>query len=203
MLNAIFKSTHEENGYEIEEIIRALCMDIPVALVLRLPRTYEDIGYTDILIYFPESSHIIIYDCNRYGYKYNIKKIIEIDDWQEESELIKKYQYAIQLSPFLQPNKEGTYSYFIPIATVGERILEIRLKYLDDDREKEWLEIWYYDDSKWRCKEPKQLGIWNYTKTTLNSKSVLNWINSEGESLKEGEEVPHINRYHEDREMYE
>jgi hypothetical protein len=96
-----------------EEIARILEMGIPAAIVVQLPRRGTGLAfnqaYTDILLYFPRRSQVIVYDAT-----YNDpRRAIGLDmrsygsysgytslDGTKEPE-VKRYQYAVEFSPFL------------------------------------------------------------------------------------------------------
>lgn len=198
VLRAIFNEA-DKYKFNCDEVSRALQMDIPVALIVRMPSTYHEKGYTEILLYFPQESNMVAYSCELLEYNFTIKKIADVNYYNENREKINLYKYVVELLPFLKPIEDGVYSYFIDFSTTGSRFIEVRIKFYNDHdrRSEESLELWYYDDMIGRCKKPQKLGTWVYTKHEINDERILVWETSDGKLLGEGLRLPHINGYHE------
>ena len=199
VLRAIFEEIKNTayNEFHCTEISRVLHMDIPIALILRMPSTHHAQGFTEILLYFPLADNMVAYSCELLKHKFNIEKIVDINFLNNKREKIKEYKYVVELLPFLKPTEDGVYRYFIDFSLTGSRWVEVRIYYLNDDRGEEYLELWYYDDMVSRCKNPKKLGTWNYIKHEVNGENILIWETSDGKPLGEGLRLPHINGYHE------
>lgn len=198
MLRAIFEEKGK-NEFHCAEVSRALQMDIPVAMVVKMPSTYTSVGNTHILLYFPTGSNIVVYSTELLNHKFTIEKIADINYYADEREKINLYKYVVELLPFLKPIEDGLYSYFIDFSTVGSRFIEVRIKFYNDHdrRSEESLELWYYDDMIGRCKKPQKLGMWVYKKHEINDKNVLVWETKDGKPLDKKLRLPHINGYHE------
>lgn len=195
--NAIFNERKDGKTFDCEEVSRVLSMDIPVALILEMPSIRSDWGSSHILIYFPQSSNAIIYDTMKKLNKFSIKKIADINYYNEPRDPIKEYQYVISLAPFLKPQRSGIYRYIIDFSICGSKYLEIVVYYKEDDRNDEKLEIWHYNDMAHRCKNPEKLGTWLPNRSIDQNENILVWEIKEGIEIEKGMHIPHICGYHE------
>jgi len=134
------------------EIAKVLSMDIPVALVIELPKRGSDPflnDFSDILLCFPCSSCV-------HGYLYSIKdrraqfkdlgKYGDGEEFYGKDEAVKRYQYVVSLGPFLHgpAKKSGIVQFRFQIQRVGFDVVEITISVDDDNRENEWVNIDYY-----------------------------------------------------------
>lgn len=208
-------STKMGPAYTTDEIRRVLSMDIPAAVVVNLPSLGGAFlpSKTNLLLYFPELYSVMIYEYNclrgRIEYKYLGRYGDEPD---KPKELPDRYQYTVECIPFLTANSDGRnkgntiFSYFIHCAGVGSRSVEIRLLYTDTDRNREWIKLYWHDDTLHRS-EGELIAKWNqklHRDNENESNSYLIWKTRRGKRLKEEESVPHIRGYHseEDNEEY-
>jgi len=152
------------------EIVKVLSMDIPVALVVELPRrgrTFERPipDFADIILCFPCHScvHAYLYSVKdgRYQFKdlsvkdekYQFKDLGKYGDGEEYSkvkdEMVKEYKYVVSLKPFLHHigNKTGIVKFRFQVSDVGFDVIEITIFFDDGHRENEWVNIDYCEGS--------------------------------------------------------
>ena len=200
-----------------DEVRRVLSMGIPVAVVVKLPSFGGGIfqpNHTNLLLYFPHMYTVQIYEYTLRQGRANYKFIGQYGDKDYSlEELPNSYKYTVELTPFLiahgDSRNEGDtiFGFFIQCANVGSKILELKLLYRDEDRQDEWLDLyWRKDDS--HHAEGELVARWlpfEHIDKTNNSNSYLIWKTGEGKELKDDETVPHIRGYHyeEEDDIYE
>jgi len=144
--------------FESLEIAKVLSMDIPVALVIELPkrgvtsnRPHPD--FSDLLLCFPCSSCVHVYLYSLRDGKFQFKDLGKYSDGEEycgKDEEVRQYKYAVRLTPFTYRMPEqalATIQFRFQIQQVGHNVVEITVGLSDTEREKEWIAVNYYDCS--------------------------------------------------------
>jgi hypothetical protein len=139
------------------EVAKVLSMDIPVALVVELPkREIISIGptvsdFSDIILCFPCFSCVHAYLYSVRDGEYRFKDLGKYGDGEKYSErkdkMVKEYKYVVSLRPFLIDikNKTGIAKFRIQVSNVGFDVVEITIFIDDDHREREWISVDYYE----------------------------------------------------------
>jgi hypothetical protein len=158
----IEKGLRPERGidrfFDSLEIVKVLSMDIPVALVVELPRrgrTFETPipDFADIILCFPCHSCVHAYLYSVKDGKYHFKDLGKYGNGEEHSKvkdkMIKEYKYVVSLRPFLHhiENKTGIVKFRFQISDIGFDVIEITIFFDDDNRENEWVNIDYCEGS--------------------------------------------------------
>jgi len=154
------------------EMAKVLSMDIPVALVVELPRrgtTFErpTPDFADVILCFPCPSCVHTYLYSLKDGMFQFKDLGKYGDGEEFSkikdEMVKEYKYVVSLKPFLHhiENKTGIVKFRFQVSDVGFDVVEITIFFDDDHRENEWVSIDYYEGSNegdyWRGEGKKHI----------------------------------------------
>lgn len=140
--------------FESKEIAKVLAMDIPVCLIVELPKRGIDPSgfrdFSDVLLCFPCSSCIHAYLYSLKNGQWQFKDLGKYGDGEEfygKDETVKRYRYVVSLKPFLHGTEKevATIQFRFQIQRVGFDLVEITIGMNDDEREKEWVNIDYYD----------------------------------------------------------
>jgi hypothetical protein len=189
--------------YNSLEVQRVLSMCLPIAVVVKLPRMMETVEtgqvFTDLLLYFPADGQVIIFD-------YTIAKLCEIkfyatkdafpnSNGTQRKVVINDYKYAVELTPFAilhssQCPNVAIGSFMIHCnATAGVSGIEIRCHYNDRERDKEFVELFWFDGGNESTLEFKKIAEW---KPIRENKTLL-WESKQGSPFIS--ELYHIDEY--------
>jgi len=215
-IKMIEKGTLPEKGidrfFDSLEIAKVLSMDIPVALVVELPRrgaTFErpTPDFADVLLCFPCHSCVHAYRYSLKDGRFQFKDLGKYGDGEEFSkvkdEMIKEYKYVVSLGPFLHhiPSKTGIVKFRFQVSNVGFDVVEVTIFFDDNQRENEWVNIDYYDGSNegdyWRG-ERKQHIVKLVRKNTKNG-----YVWEPIEEKPDIEELPFVRGYMTEEESEE
>lgn len=198
--------------YWSREIQRVLGMDLPAAMVIRLPSIASPFEpYTHILVYFPQSGKAMVFDCtiNDVKRKYagcDIKFYGLFDAWQRKHvatgvdlSQVKIYNYAVELCPFLtlhsSPCPDKTLASFMIDceASAGVTGIEVLTEYDNNNRESESVELRWFHGGNECTLEFQPIAKWLPERDLKNK--VLTWKSDKG-LASFFDRLPHINNYH-------
>lgn len=165
--------------YVSDEVESVLARDIPVAVVIQLPRHLQSDpfsrAFTDLLLYFPCSGRVMVFEYTL-SHRCDIKYCADIAVIPHEDIVVENYKYAAEISPFLilhgAPCPDQTWAHFKLPCGLGATV-DISIRYDDRQRENESLEIVWKEHSSvgFTTLTTRSLGIW----TPVRTESMLIW----------------------------
>jgi hypothetical protein len=174
--------------YKSNEVLRTLSMDLPVAVVVHLPRSGLGHGEgTDILLYFPQDGQAVIFDytigdAGLVKWFRPVRDAFPLVSGETRKCSVKEYKYAVELCPFLIlhhapcPNKIIA-SFMIDCnSSAGVSGIEIRITYDNDHRENEKVELYWYDGGNESTADFTKIAEW----TPQRTEKSLTWHSDQG-----------------------
>lgn len=204
-----------EIHYVSGEVARVLSMTVPVAVVLQLPRhSNPPFGQasTDLLLYFPTSSQVSVFeetvnDPRRTQKGCDIRYYGTFDafptDGKPRVKLVTKYRYVLDFMPFLVlhgapcPSKSKAI-FKIECGDVGVSGIEVVVNYDNENREKESIELVWYDGGNESTAERKHIATWYPSRS--KDRSILTWATKPNEGAPWAEQLAWIKGYMEPEE---
>lgn len=198
-----FESNEPLIVFDSNEICRVLAMDLPAALVIKMPRVHKTNLYnshTDLLIYFPQSGTIDVYEyiedkkcaMNNFGtYQSAIKT--------KKTKTIQKYMYAVELASFANRPRElkkCTVRYIIGFeAWSGVAQLIIDCHHVDDDRKQEKMGLKVkFGNNEYNMEKEETIGTWYPHRTD----EALIWKGKKDTEIQSVKSIPLIHNYHQE-----